>query len=283
LVEQGLYEVSRLPLGPADGDESVKLLNPLSADDAWLRRRLLPGLVRLVEGNWANHVEDVRLFEIGTAFAAGRSGERPREERRVAAVLTGRREPRHWTGTGEGRFDLWDLRGRFEAAVALAIPGGAVQVERNAWVARNAEGRIVGEAGPLAADAPPWAAPLFGFELVLDLSPRRPPQFTPLPATPASERVLALLLPEGITAAQVEGVLRGTGGALLERVEVESDYRGAELPAGVRSVAFRLTFRAPDRTLRDAEVDQTETRLLAALAEELGVRRRDAGTARGGE
>jgi phenylalanyl-tRNA synthetase beta chain len=283
LVEQGLYEVSRLPLGAADGDESVKLINPLSADDAWLRRRLLPGLVRLVEGNWANHVEDVRLFEIGTAFAAGRPGERPHEERRVAAVLTGRRQPRHWTDTGEVRFDLWDLKGRFEAAVALAIPGGVVQVERNAWVARNTEGRIVGEAGPLAADAPAWAAPLFGFELVLDPSPRRPPQFTPLPAMPGSERVLALLLPEGATAAEVEGVLRRTGGALLERVDVESDYRGAELPAGARSVAFRLTFRAPDRTLRDAEVDQTETRLLAALAEELGVRRRDAGSARGGE
>ena len=283
MVERGLYEVSRLPLGPADGDGSVKLLNPLSADDGWLRRRLLPGLVRLVEANWSNHVEDVRLFEIGTAFAAAGPGERPGEERRVAAVLTGRREPGHWTGTGEGRFDLWDLKGRFEAAVALAIPGGVVQVERNAWVARDAEGRTVGEAGPLAADAPPWAAPLFGFELVLDSSPRRPPQFTPLPATPASERVLALLLPEGVTVAQVEGVLRRTGGALLERVDVESDYRGVELPAGARSVAFRLTFRAPDRTLRDVEVDQTETRLLAALAEELGVRRRDAGAARGGE
>jgi phenylalanyl-tRNA synthetase beta chain len=283
LVEQGLYEVSRLPLGPADGSESVKLLNPLSADDAWLRRRLLPGLVRLVEGNWANHVEDVRLFEIGTAFAADGPGRRPREEQRVAAVLTGRREPKHWTGTGEGRFDLWDLKGRFEAAVALAIPGGVVQVERNAWVARNAEGRIVGEAGPLAADAPPWAAPLFGFELVLDPSPRRPPQFTPLPATPASERVLALLLPDGVTAAQVEAVLRRAGPALLESVEVESDYRGAGLPAGVRSVAFRLTFRAPDRTLRDVEVDQAEARLLAALAEELQVRRRDAGAAHGGE
>ena len=196
MVEQGLYEVSRLPLGPADGDESVRLLNPLSADDAWLRRRLLPGLVRLVEGNWANHVEDVRLFEIGTTWSAGKPGERPREERRLAAVFTGHREPPHWTGTGQERFDLWDLKGRFEAAVALAIPGAVVQVERSAWVARDAEGRIVGEAAPLAADAPPWAAPLFGFELVLDPSPRRPPQFTPLPATPASERVLALLLPE---------------------------------------------------------------------------------------
>ena len=283
MVEQGLYEVSGLPLGPADGDESVRLLNPLSADDAWLRRRLLPGLVRLVEGNWANHLADVRLFEIGTAWSGGKPGERPHEERRLAAVFTGHRDPPHWTGTGRERFDLWDLKGRFEAAVALAIPGAVVQVERSAWVARDAEGRIVGEAAPLAADAPPWAAPLFGFELLLDPSPRRPPQFIPLPATPASERVLALLLPGGVTASGVTEVLRRAGGTLLERVEVESDYRGPELPAGVRSVAFRLVFRAPDRTLRDAEVDQAETRLLAALEDELGVRRRGAGAARGGE
>ena len=282
MVELGLYEVSRLPLGPADGDRSVRLLNPLSASDAWLRRRLLPGLVRLVEGNWANHVEDVRLFEIGTAWSAGEPGRRPEEERRVAAVFTGRREPRHWTGTGEGRFDLWDLKGRFEAAVALAIPGGVVQVERNAWVALDAEGRIVGQAAPLAADAPPWAAPLFGFELLLDPAPRRPPQFTPLPATPASERVLALLLADPVTAGQVEDVLRRAGGALLEGIEVESDYRGPELPQGVRSVAFRLVFRAPDRTLRDAEVDEAEARLLAALEKDLGVRRRGADP-RGGE
>jgi phenylalanyl-tRNA synthetase beta chain len=95
--------------------------------------------------------------------------------------------------------------------------------------------------------------------------------------------VLALLLPDGVTASGVSELLRRVGGALLERVEVESDYRGPELPAGVRSVAFRLVFRAPDRTLRDAEVDQAETRLLAALEDELGVRRRGAGAARGGE
>ena len=78
MVEQGLYEVSRLPLGAADGEESVKLLNPLSSDDAWLRRRLLPGLVRLVEGNWANQVGDVRLFEIGTAWSGAGRGNRAR-------------------------------------------------------------------------------------------------------------------------------------------------------------------------------------------------------------
>ena len=282
LAAEGFYEVVSLPLGPAHEADSVRLLNPLAADDAWLRRRLLPGLVRLVEANWANRVADVRLFEVGTAFTAAAPGRRPTEERRVAAVLTGRREPEHWTGTGEATFDLWDLKGRLEAAVALAIPGAEVQVEGQAWVVRDREGRVVGEGGPLTADAPPWAAPLFGFELLVDPGPRRPAPFVPLPTTPSSERVLALLLPEGVRAEQVEGVLRRTGGALLERVFVASDYRGPELPAGTRSVAFRLGFRAPDRTLRDGEVDEAETRLLAALAKELGIERRGGSSRTGG-
>ncbi|HET6579778.1 MAG TPA: hypothetical protein VFG66_15765, partial [Gemmatimonadales bacterium] len=154
--------------------------------------------------------------------------------------------------------------------------------EGQAWVVRDREGRVVGEGGPLAADAPPWAAPLFGFELLVDPAPRHPVPFAPLPTTPSSERVLALLLPEGVGAGQVETVLRGAGGALLERVDVESDYRGAELPAGTRSVAFRLSFRAPDRTLRDGEVDEAESRLLATLARELGIQRRDAVSRDGG-
>jgi len=157
-----------------------------------------------------------------------------------------------------------------------------VQVEGQGWVVRDSEGRVVGEGGPLAADAPPWAAPLFGFELLVDPAPRRPAPFAPLPTTPSSERVLALLLPEGVRARQVETVLRRAGGALLEGVEVESDYRGAGLPAGTRSVAFRLTFRAPDRTLRDGEVDEAESRLLATLARELGIERRDAASRDGG-
>ena len=281
MIAQGLYEVVSLPLGPADGGDSVRLVNPLSAEDSYLRRRLLPGLVRLVERNWANHVGDVRLFEIGTAFAAAPAGQRPAEERRLAAVLTGHREPPHWS-TGETRqMDVWDLKGRLEAAVALAIPGAAIQVEGNAWIVRDRAGRVVGEAGPLAADAPPWAAPLFGLEVAIDPAPRRPAPFEPLPTTPASERVLALLVPDGTTVAKVADVIRGSGGALLEAVVVESDYRGTELPPAMRSVAFRLTFRAPDRTLRDTEVDEAESRLLAALAAELGIRRRDAGATRG--
>jgi phenylalanyl-tRNA synthetase beta chain len=283
LARQGLLEVLPLPMAPPDGAESVRLANPLSSTEGYLRRRLLPGLVRLVEGNWAKHVADVRLFEIGNVFRAGEAGDRPREERHVAAVFTGRREPAHWSGSGEARLDLWDCKGQFEAAVALAVPGGAVQVEGSGWAARDSRGHIVGQAGPLEADAPPWADPLFGFELLLDPAPRSAVRFTALPVTPSSERVLALILPESTTALQVDALLRRVGGELLESVTVQSDYRGPELQPGTRSVAFRLTFRAPDRTLRDTEVDAIEQHMLAGLHSELGIQRRDAGAAGKGD
>jgi phenylalanyl-tRNA synthetase beta chain len=283
LARQGLLEAMPLPTAPADGPKSVRLLNPLSSTEGHLRRRLLPGLVRLVQRNWGNHVENVRLFEIGTVFSAAGPGERPLEEVHVAAVLTGSREPAHWTGTDESRIDLWDLKAQFEAAVGLAIPGGAVQVQGNGWIALDSQGRSVGQAGPLEADAPPWAAPLFGYELVLDPALRQPARFAALPSTPSSERVLALLLGEGTTVRHVEELLRQSGGPLLEGVTIESDYRGPELPRGTRSVAFRLTFRAPDRTLRDTEIDLIETGMLAALAAELGIQRREASASGGGE
>jgi phenylalanyl-tRNA synthetase beta chain len=92
-----------------------------------------------------------------------------------------------------------------------------------------------------------------------------------------------LLLPEHTTAFQVEELLRRAGGGLLESVRIESDYRGPELEPGTRSVAFRLTFRAADRTLRDAEIDAVEQRMLASLRSELGIQRRTAGAAGSGE
>jgi phenylalanyl-tRNA synthetase beta chain len=281
LARQGLLEVLPLPMA-AQGTDSVRLANPLSSTEGYLRQRLLPGLVRLVEGNWAKHRSSVRLFEIGTVFTAAPPGERPREERHVAAVITGRREPPHWSGSGEDRIDRWDLKGHLEAAVALAVPGGVVQVEGSGWIARDARGQVVGQAMQLEADAPPWADPLFGFELALDPVARPPVRFDPLPTTPSAERVLALLLAGETTAGQVEELLQRIGGGVLEAIAIESDYRGPELPAGTRSVAFRLTFRAPDRTLRDAEIDAVESRMLAALGSELGIRRRE-GTAASGE
>jgi len=272
LVAEGLFEVQTLPLGPQDGPESVRLLNPLSAEEGYLRTRLLPGLVRRVEGNWAAHTRDVRLFELGTVFLLGEAGLPPREQRRVAGVVTGAREPAHWSSAGKSAdADTWDLRALFEAAVALAHPGATVQVEGAEWVAHTKAGVEVGRAGSMAADAPPWAAAVLGFEVLVDSSPRAVAPFRALPANPAVTRDLSLLVPVGVSATTLGDAIRKAAGRLLELVEVLDEYRGTGLPAGHRGLAFRLRYRAPDRTLRDEEVDTSVAKVLNALREQHGI------------
>jgi len=274
LAGLGLYEVSTLPMG-GEGPDRVKLVNPLSSEEGWLRDRLVPGLVRQAELNWRAHTRSARLFEIGTVFRDAGIGQLPEESRHVAGVITGGREPDHWTAPAPD-FDQWDLAGLFHRALSLAVPGATVQVEGNSWVGRTPDGRVVGRAERLDADNPPWAAPLFGFELEIDPSPRPVPKAKPLPLTPASERDLALLLPAGVTAARTIAVITQAASKILEQVRVMNEYRGKPLPPEVRCVLFRLVFRAPDRTLEKAEVDQACGRVVKTLESELGVHLREA-------
>ena len=273
LAALGLFEVVLLPIGPATGPDAVPVLNPLSAEHGFLRERLLPGLVRQVEVNWANHVGDVRLFEIGTAFARGEGAVSvPGETLRLAGVITGAREPAHWTQGGRDPVvDWWDLKGLFARAVSLANPGASVQVGGRTLVARSAGGELVGWAGPLDADRPVWAAPLFGFEVDLDPSPRTGERYRPVPSVPAVSRDLALVVPWSVGAASVVEAGRRAGGALVESVQIVDEYRSDELPEGTRSVAFRFVFRGRDRTLRDTEVDQAMNRIRASVEKQLGL------------
>ena len=285
LVRAGLLEARTLPLGPPDGPDALPILNPLSAEEAHLRRRLVPGLVRRVEYNWANRNRDIRLFEVGTVFrkaaaeqGAG-SGSLPDEWTSVAGVLTGARRPPHWSeGAKVPDMDIWDLKYHFELAVAAAAPGCNVEPATGGavgWVAVQQGGEVVGQANPLEADAPVWAAPLFGFEVRLAAAERDLVGYRALPLQPPVERDVALVLPPGVTAAQVSDVLRRAAGPLLERLEVFDEYRGPGIPAGHRGVAWHCTFRDPERTLRERDVDALLARGLAALEGELGVRRRE--------
>jgi phenylalanyl-tRNA synthetase beta chain len=276
LVAEGLSEVVSLPFTAADGEESVGLLNPLADTGASLRRRLLPTLVRHAERNWNNHVRDVRLFEIGTVFERAETGRRPVERLRLGLVVTGAREPGHWTSDSVPDVDGWDLKGLAEVAGALAHPGATWHVEGDHFMARVKDGRTVGWAGRLEADTPPWGGALFGVEIDVTEGARAPVRVEPLPTTPAIERDLSLVVPDGVAAAAVAQVIRESAGDLLEAVRVTAEFRGAALGEGRRSVTFRLTYRAPDRTLRDADVDASETRVLGALERELGLARRGA-------
>jgi phenylalanyl-tRNA synthetase beta chain len=144
--------------------------------------------------------------------------------------------------------------------------------------AANGSGWVsaAGTAGPLEADAPKWAAPLFGLEVTIVVTPPLPVRFMPLPSQPPVVRDISLVLPGNVTAGAVETVLRREGGSLLERLDVLDEYRGAGLPEGTRGVTWRCTFRAPDRTLTESDTVAVLERMLKAAEESLDVRRRQA-------
>jgi len=277
----GLLEARTLPLGPADSPDAVAVLNPLSADEAHLRSRLLPGLVRRVEHNWSQGIRDVRLFEVGTVFHKSNSP-RPEEELHLAIVLTGARHPGHWSDASEERaklpdMDIWDLKQHFELAASLAAPGCDVQPAASGagWEAVQT-GAVWGSAASIEADAPKWGGPLFGLEVKIAVERPALARYQALPTQPPVVRDLSLVVPGAVTAGAIEGVLRREGGTLLERTLVLDEYRGAGLPAGTRGVTWRCTFRDTARTLTEREVDALLSRMLKALEAEFDVRRRQA-------
>lgn len=277
----GFLEARTAGFAPAREDR-VPLLNPLSSEESHLRNDLLSGLLRRLEHNWAHGVRDVRLYEIGTVFLPG-EGEMPREEIRVAAVATGARQPQHWSGTREA-WDRWDLKALFvELAEVLRLgtvsggegaPGAGLLVASEVFSA----GGGAAEAGRVrddVMDAPLWAEPVWAIEARLPeiLAPQEV-RYRPLPEHPAVERDLALVGDRGLPAEAVEQVIREAAGELLETVRPFDLYEGKGIPEGERSIAWRLRFRHPERTLTDPEVDRAIEAVLGALHQRLNVRRR---------
>jgi phenylalanyl-tRNA synthetase beta chain len=285
LVARGLYEANTLAFAP-EGEGDVEVAKPLSATERFMRRSLVPGLLRRLEHNFAQGNRDVRLFEIGTGFRTRGAGEPPHESTYVAAVLTGLREPSHWS-TPDQPFQVWDLKGLLEEVAAVAHGAGARVVPGSADAALDAATSFtvtngehtIGRGGLVASgavDAPVWAGAVWALEVELpaDVHARAAVSYTRLPTQPPVDRDLALIVPESLASEAVAHAIARYGGDLLEDVALFDVYSGESIAAGARSLAFRLRFRAPERTLKDTEVDKAVASLLGKLEEELGVQPR---------
>ena len=289
MISAGLFEARAMPFVEGGPSGYVRVSNPLAEDEAYLRRSLLDTLARRAEHNLARMQGNVRLFEIGSVFAPG-DGELPGEWIHAAALIMGQRRPPHFTEPKPPAFDAWDAKGLAERLAAAAFPGASFTVGESTdgglW-SILVDGNRAGSVVEIALDAPVWASPAFGVEVRLAVAPLDPAapatapradrsgaRFRPIPVTPAVELDLALLVPVGTSAASVEAVIRRGAGELLEQLALFDEFRGGGIPDGYRSVAWRLTFRHPDRTLRDKEVEGRRDKLLKILENELSVRHR---------
>ena len=282
LVRRGFLEARTAAFAPEqDGD--VALLNPLAMTESRLRRALLPGLLRRVEHNFTRGARSIRLFEIGTVFAPAKEDSLPRETIRLAIALTGQRRPPHFSEP-EASFDVWDLKDlASEIARELSLqlePDADDALLESGLSFRLTDGHneaVCGTAGQVRADrvdAPAWADPVWALEVDVAAAAPRELRYREPPSYPAIERDLALLVPDAVSAAVVDEAIQGAGEPLLEAAEAFDVYSGQGVPAGSRSLAFRLRFRAADRTLTDAEVDPVVKHILQRLEAAHGIQQR---------
>jgi phenylalanyl-tRNA synthetase beta chain len=280
LVEGGMMEVRPIPFVADAGEHGVRVLNPLAESEALLRSSALQTLARRVEHNFAHMTRNVRLFEVGVVFSRGQDIRIPAERTVAAAVIAGDRTPAHFTDPKPAQMDIWDAKWIAETIIRAAFgPSGPVlqpNAARDGWDVVH-DGSAIGTVGPIALDAPVWAPPVFGIEIDVTAafgSVRHGTVYRALPITPAAEFDLALLVPAEVAAADVARVIQTNSGEMLESLVPFDEFRGAGVGDGYRSIAWRLTFRHPERTLREKEIEGRRARILRALNEELGVRPR---------
>ncbi len=262
--------------------EVMKLANPLSADMDVLRPSLLPGLLDTLRHNLNRKNYDVALFEIGRVFTNVNG--QPKEERRVAIALTGQRALAFWSGDDrDAKFDAMDLKGLVEDLLEhfglRGIQFGK-RAEPTALFLESAAvtlgGKVqLGELGqllPALAKQYDLRDAVFLAELRLDeliARGNRSKSFKALPQFPASRRDVAMLVPEATTHDSVLSAVKQAKPANLESVELFDVFRGKNVPAAQKSLAYAFTYRAADKTLTDTDVNAAHTKAVDALKQKL--------------
>ena len=273
LVGAGCSEAVTLPLisaqelgdGGAPVERVVRAANPLRAEDAVLRTRILPGLLRAVASNQARGLDDVALFEVGRVFLAAGDGPLPAQPVHAAAIRSGQvlRAPVE-SDRPVDAFDAADLLRTVVDALELAdvrfISADRAGFELGRAAIVVIDGEELGAVGEIAAStcqAFGISGPAAGFELELErvLAARRRDRMFVAPAPyPPATIDLAFVVAEDVAAADVAATLRERVGSVLEDVYCFDEFRGEAVGPGRRSIALRLRFRAPDRTLDDRAV-----------------------------
>jgi len=265
----------------------VRLRNPVSRESEVLRPNLVPGLLRACAHNLRQGTSAVRLFEIGTAFAAGEP--LPRETPMLAAIVTGPRGAHAHTDAAlsandsalrpadfeeaKGLWEAWLDELRVDSPEWRPYSGAGWKPGASAEVASGTS-RIgwAGTLGPSLLREWEIEAPVHLWVALLDPvqnASRRGPLVLP-GRYPPVRRDLAFYVPQGVTHRALEETIVRAAGERLDSLELFDVYVGPGTPPGMRSMAYALQYRHPERTMTESEVQTIQERIVAAVARDLG-------------
>jgi phenylalanyl-tRNA synthetase beta chain len=270
--------------------ELATVANPLSDDQRFLRPSLLPGLLTVATRSWERATGPVRLFEVGHVFRPSGNVSNPASPDSGAYDENGVLELPSICGLALFPPDpaadaspvdrrLLEIKGDAERAIAsLCAAPITTEPETRAYfhpgAAANliADGRTVAKFGrihPQLARAYDLPSASYAFMLYLENLPQHRPivKYVPLPKFPGTNRDIAVVVDESVSARDLADAASVDGQGLLERVAAFDEYRGAQVGPGKKSVALSIALRKPDATITDAEADAAIEKIVARLRE----------------
>ncbi len=255
----------------------VHIANPMTAEQEYLRPTLRANLLAALAGNKAFLDDGLRLFEVGKVYLP-KEASLPDEPDMLCGVIAGRRSERWWQGESES-VDFFDARGlvegllnqfgitaRFEASADESLH----PAHQAAVVVEGKPVGLVGELHPLVAGhfELPGSVYLFEFNLPLLLPFIGHRMYTPIPKFPATIRDIALVVDISVPHQKIVDIIRTV--SLVTDAALFDVYVGEQVPAGKKSLAYRLTYQSPNRTLTDEEVNKVQQQILKRLAADVG-------------
>lgn len=276
---------------PADDSrrQAIELLNPITDEFRVMRTTMVPSLLNAAAYNLARQQSKAAVFEVGRVYLPKQLPlkEFPEERSMLCAVISGKCNDLSWC-TCRDNVDFYDIKGVAEGLLAklqftdyqlvhcnipYLHPGKSCAIEH--------DGKIIGclgEVHPLVQEA--FGLPQEAYLLELEIEPlveaaTAVPQYQHLPKYPSMSRDIAVVVPDNVSNAELEQVIRQHGGNLLQDVKVFDIYTGKQVAQGCKSMAFNLTYQAADRTLTDAEVDESMKKIIAEVGEAYKAKLRD--------
>jgi len=291
LVSCGLQEVITYPLTSLDMIKKVapasqplipfplRVVNPLTQEQEYLRTTLRGSLLSTLATNEKHETGNIRLFEIGKVYLP-RENDLPEEREMIAGVLTGPRWERSWL-EDRGEVDFYDVKGIietlfdrlgiearfFEAEDPILHPGKTANITVDEMTVG-----VLGEVHPEVVDRFEISAPsVYLFELDL---PKLLPlaavtqNYKPLSRYPSILRDIAVVVDSELPSQRVADIIQVSPS--VSEVTLFDVYQGEQVPLGKRSLAYRIVYRSPGRTLTDEEVDKAQSEIAERLQRELG-------------
>jgi len=274
------------PDAEKDDKPYVKIANPLAYEKAFLRHSVLASVLDVAERN-SRHHESLAFFEIGPIFLQSEDPSGlPDELKRLAVVLAGERSVAGWQPADTSAMDFYDLKGVVEGLLeGLRLPQIAYETAEHPGFHPGKCARVMvggqqigvmGEVHPKVKaqyDFPvTFKAPVLAAEFDLDLLISLVPplyQTVDVPVFPPVIEDLAFIMEEDVPAVKAETLIRQTGGKLLADVKLFDIFRGGQIGAVKKSLAYKLTYIAPDRTLDAQEVSALRKKIIKRMEYEL--------------